>query len=194
MNGKLIIFSAPSGAGKTTIVQHLLKKIPKLEFSVSACSRAMRKDETHGVDYYFISVDEFKKKIEDKEFVEWEEVYTDHFYGTLKAEIERIWKKGHHIIFDMDVVGGLNLKKQFGDRALAIFVMPPSIQHLENRLKMRETETTESIARRMGKAEHELKTADQFDKVVLNDNLEHAFEQAEKVVNEFLNGLGASAS
>ncbi|MBA3972439.1 MAG: guanylate kinase [Bacteroidetes bacterium] len=186
MKGKLIIFSAPSGAGKTTIVQHLLRKTPKLEFSVSACSRPMRKDETHGVDYYFISVDEFKQKILNQEFVEWEEVYKDNFYGTLKAEIERIWKKGHHIIFDMDVVGGLNLKKQFGDQAMAIFVMPPSIQHLENRLKMRETETPESIARRIGKAEVELQTADQFDKIILNDTLEHAFAEAEKVVGEFL--------
>lgn len=186
MKGKLIIFSAPSGAGKTTIVQYLLTKIPRLEFSVSACSRGKRKDETQGVDYYFISVDEFKKKIENNEFVEWEEVYKDNFYGTLKAEIERIWKKGHHIIFDMDVVGGLNLKKQFGDQALAIFVMPPSIQHLENRLKMRETETPESIARRIGKAEVELQTAKQFDKIVLNDTLEHAFAEAEKVVTEFL--------
>ena len=186
MEGKLVIFSAPSGAGKTTIVQHLLTKIPKLEFSVSACSRPMRKDETHGVDYYFISVEEFKKKISDDEFVEWEEVYKDNFYGTLKAEIERIWKKGHHIIFDMDVVGGLNLKKLFGEKALAIFVMPPSIQHLENRLKMRETETPESIARRIGKAEVELQTADQFDTIVHNDTLEHAFAEAEKVVCEFL--------
>lgn len=187
MKGKLIIFSAPSGAGKTTIVQHLLKKIPRLEFSVSACSRAMRKDETHGVDYYFISVAEFKKKITDEEFVEWEEVYKDNFYGTLQAEIERIWKKGHHIIFDMDVVGGLNLKKQFGDQALAIFVMPPSIQHLEDRLRLRETETPESIARRIGKAEVELQTAKEFDKIILNDNLEHACEEAEKVVTGFLN-------
>jgi guanylate kinase len=187
VNGKLVIFSAPSGAGKTTIVQYLLKKVPRLEFSVSACSRAMRKEETHGVDYYFISVEEFKKKIQNNEFAEWEEVYKDNYYGTLKAEIERIWKKGHHIIFDMDVVGGLNLKKQFGDRALSIFVMPPSIQHLENRLKTRDTETPESIARRIGKAEHELRTADQFDKIVLNDNLEHAFEQAEQLVTEFLN-------
>ena len=186
MKGKLVIFSAPSGAGKTTIVQHLLKKTPKLEFSVSACSRPMRKDETHGVDYYFISVDEFRQKILNEEFVEWEEVYKDNYYGTLKAEIERIWKKGHHIIFDMDVVGGLNLKKQFGEQALAIFVMPPSIQHLENRLKMRETETPESIARRIGKAEVELQTATQFDKIVLNDTLAHAFAEAEKVVNEFL--------
>lgn len=186
MKGKLIIFSAPSGAGKTTIVHHLLNNIPKLEFSVSACSRLMRKDETHGVDYYFISVDDFKKKIENEEFVEWEEVYKDNFYGTLKTEIERIWKKGHHIIFDMDVVGGLNLKKQYGDQALAIFVMPPSIQHLEERLKMRETETTETIARRIGKAEVELQTADQFDKIILNDSLEHAFAEAEKIVSEFL--------
>lgn len=186
MKGKLVIFSAPSGAGKTTIVQHLLNKTLRLEFSVSACSRAIRKDETHGVDYYFISVEEFRKKIENQEFAEWEEVYKDNFYGTLKAEIERIRKKGHHIIFDMDVVGGLNLKKQFGDQALAIFVMPPSIQHLENRLKMRETETPESIARRIGKAEVELQTANQFDKIILNDTLEHAFEEAEKVVNEFL--------
>ena len=155
MKGKLVIFSAPSGAGKTTIVHHLLKVFPNLEFSVSACSRPMRKDETYGVDYYFISVEEFKKKISKEEFVEWEEVYKDNFYGTLKAEIERIWKKGHHIIFDMDVVGGLNLKKQFGEQALSIFVMPPSIQHLEARLKMRETETPASIARRIGKAEVE---------------------------------------
>jgi guanylate kinase len=186
MQGKLIIFSAPSGAGKTTIVQYLLKKIPKLEFSVSACSRPKRKEETHGVDYYFISVDEFKQKINNGEFAEWEEVYKDNFYGTLKAEIERIRKKGHHIIFDMDVVGGLNLKKQFGDQALAVFVMPPSIEHLEKRLKSRETETPESIARRIGKAEVELQTAHQFDSIVLNDTLEHAFQEAEKVVNAFI--------
>ncbi|MGQ0828259.1 MAG: guanylate kinase [Bacteroidota bacterium] len=186
MQGKLIIFSAPSGAGKTTIVQYLLKKIPELEFSVSACSRAIRKDETHGVDYYFLTVGEFKQKIKNEEFAEWEEVYKDNFYGTLKVEIERIWNKGKHIIFDMDVNGGLNLKKQFGDQALAIFVMPPSIEHLEKRLKLRETETPESIARRIGKAANELKTADRFDKIVLNDTLEHACEEAEKVVQEFL--------
>ncbi|HET6225213.1 MAG TPA: guanylate kinase [Bacteroidia bacterium] len=186
MQGKLVIFSAPSGAGKTTIVQYLLKKIPNLEFSVSACSRAKRAGETHGVDYYFISVEEFKQKIKNEEFAEWEEVYKDNFYGTLKAEIERIRKKGHHIIFDMDVVGGINLKKQFGDQALAVFVMPPSIEHLEERLKSRETETPESIARRIGKAEVELLTSHQFDTVILNDSLEHAFAEAEKAVKAFL--------
>jgi len=186
MQGKLIIFSAPSGAGKTTIVHHLLKVFPDLEFSVSACSREMRKGEEFGVDYYFLSVDEFKERIANNEFVEWEEVYKDNFYGTLKTEIERIWKKGKHVIFDVDVIGGLNLKKQFGEKALAIFVMPPSIEHLEKRLKSRETETPESIARRMGKAEEELKTANQFDKIVMNDNLQNAFEQAERFVEDFL--------
>lgn len=187
MEGKLIIFSAPSGAGKTTIVHHLLKVFPDLEFSVSACSREMRKGEEYGVDYYFLSVDEFKDKIERGEFVEWEEVYKDNFYGTLRSEVERIWKKGKHVIFDVDVIGGINLKKQFGSNALSVFVMPPSIEHLENRLKSRETETPESIARRMGKAEQELKTANQFDKIILNDKLEHAFEEAERIVEDFLN-------
>lgn len=186
MDGKLIIFSAPSGAGKTTIVHHLLEEFLQLEFSVSACSRPMRKGETHGVDYYFLSLEEFKQKISDNDFVEWEEVYKDNFYGTLKVEIERIWKKGMHVIFDVDVVGGLNLKNQFGDLALAVFVMPPSIKHLEMRLRSRETETDESIARRIGKAENELKTADLFDKIILNDKLENAFEEAEKIVSEFL--------
>ncbi len=159
-NGKLIIFSAPSGAGKTTIVKHLLNVFPQLEFSVSACSRPKRSYETHGVDYYFLSVEEFKQKIKNEEFVEWEEVYKDNFYGTLRVEIERIWNKGMNVIFDVDVVGGLHLKKLYAEKALAIFVMPPSIQHLEMRLKSRETETSESIARRMGKAENELKEAD----------------------------------
>lgn len=186
MDGKLIIFSAPSGAGKTTIVHHLLEEFPQLEFSVSACSRPMRKGETHGVDYYFLSLEDFKQKISDNDFIEWEEVYKDNFYGTLKVEIERIWKKGMHVIFDVDVVGGLNLKNQFGDLALAVFVMPPSIQHLEMRLRSRETENDESIARRIGKAANELKTADLFDKIILNDKLENAFEEAEKIVSEFL--------
>lgn len=184
--GKLIIFSAPSGAGKTTIVHHLLKVFPELEFSVSACSRTKRKEETHGVDYYFITVDEFKEKIKNDEFIEWEEVYKDNFYGTLKVEIERIWKKGKHIIFDMDVVGGINLKKKFGAAALSVFVMPPSIEHLEQRLKSRETETPESIARRIGKAKKEINTAIQFDKIILNDELEHALKEAETAVANFL--------
>jgi guanylate kinase len=186
MEGKLIIFSAPSGAGKTTIVQHLLAKFPVLEFSISACSRAKRKDEKEGEDYYFLSVDEFKQKIERNEFLEWEEVYTNHFYGTLRSEISRIWSKGHHVIFDVDVHGGLNLKKIFGSRALAVFVKAPSIQHLENRLKLRETETAESIARRINKAGEEMELASQFDEIVLNDQMEHAFSQAEEIVNKFL--------
>jgi guanylate kinase len=184
--GKVIIFSAPSGAGKTTIVQHLLKVFPDLEFSISACSREIRRGETYGVDYYYLTVDEFKEKIANKEFAEWEEVYKDNFYGTLKSEIERIWRNEKHIIFDMDVVGRLNLKKQFGNRALAVFVMPPSLEHLENRLKMRETETPESIARRMGKAEQELRSADKFDKIIHNDKLENALEEAENIVGAFL--------
>jgi guanylate kinase len=186
--GKLVILSAPSGAGKTTIMQHLLEKFPgHLEFSVSATSRPMRKDEAEGVDYYFISVDEFKKRIANDEFIEWEEVYKDNFYGTLKKEIERIWRLGKHVIFDVDVKGGINLKKQFGEKALAIFVMPPSIQHLEDRLKKRETETPESIARRIGKAAEELKTAPHFDKQLLNADLDAAFANAEILVTEFLN-------
>lgn len=184
--GKVVIFSAPSGAGKTTIVQHLLKVFPDLEFSISACSREIRRGETYGVDYYYLTVDEFKEKIVNNEFAEWEEVYKDNFYGTLKSEIERIWRNEKHIIFDMDVVGGLNLKKQFGNHALAVFVMPPSLEHLENRLKMRETETPESIARRMGKAELELKSADKFDKIINNDNLDKALEEAENIVGAFL--------
>jgi guanylate kinase len=186
LQGKLVIFSAPSGAGKTTIVQHLLRVFPDLEFSISACSRDIRRGETYGVDYYFLTIEEFKEKIANDEFAEWEEVYKDNFYGTLKSEIERIWRKEKHIIFDMDVVGGLNLKKQFGDKALAVFVMPPSIEHLEKRLKTRETETPESIARRMGKAEQELKTADKFDVIIHNDNLEKALEEAENIVGNFL--------
>jgi len=186
MPGKLIIFSAPSGAGKTTIVNYLLTRDLNLEFSVSACSRGKRKGEENGIDYYFMTVQDFKDKIANDEFVEWEEVYKDHFYGTLKSEIKRIWDKGHNVIFDVDVVGGLSLKKIFGTKALAIFVMPPSIQSLEDRLKLRETETPESIARRMGKAEQELKTANQFDKILLNTNLEIAFVEAEKMVKEYL--------
>ena len=186
MEGKLVIFSAPSGAGKTTIVHHLLEKFSQLEFSISACSREKRKGETDGVDYYFIGIDNFKKKIENNEFAEWEEVYVNQFYGTLKSEISRIWSKGKHVIFDIDVQGGLNLKKHFGDKALAVFVMPPSIDSLEQRLKLRETETPESIARRIGKAETELKTAPRFDEILLNEDISIAFYEAEKLVENFL--------
>jgi len=139
--GKLIIFSAPSGAGKTTIVHHLLKSGLDLQFSISAASREKRKNEIDGKDYYFIPADEFRKKIENNEFLEWEEVYKDHYYGTLKSEVERIWSEGLHVIFDVDVVGGMNIKKYYGDRALSVFVMPPSVKHLEERLRKRSTDS-----------------------------------------------------
>lgn len=183
---KAVIFSAPSGAGKTTIVHHLLGVFDELAFSISACSRPRRHNERKGKDYHFLSIEDFKSKISNDEFVEWEEVYKDNFYGTLKAEVERIWAEGKTVIFDVDVVGGLNLKKYFGDNGLAIFVKPPSVKHLENRLRTRETETEASIARRLGKAEQELKTAHNFDYVLLNDNLEVAFAEAEKVIKTFI--------
>ncbi|MBS1636231.1 MAG: guanylate kinase [Bacteroidetes bacterium] len=186
-NGKLIIFSAPSGSGKTTIVRHLLKVFAdQIEFSISATSRTRRGVEENGKDYYYLSVDEFKQKIENKEFLEWEEVYAGVHYGTLRSEVERIWAKGKHVIFDIDVEGGLNLKRQFGKQALAVFVMPPSIKILEERLNSRSTDTPESIARRVAKAEKELKTADLFDTFILNEDLEDALAKAEKVVGEFL--------
>lgn len=185
--GKCIIFSAPSGAGKTTIVKHLLKTMPEhLAFSVSACSRERRANEEDGKDYYFLGVEGFKKKITEGAFVEWEEVYEDNYYGTLKDEIQRIWDAGKHVIFDVDVIGGINLKEKFGGQALSVFVMPPSVDHLETRLRSRDTETEESITRRLGKAEKELKTADRFDVVIMNDNLQSAFQEAENVVDRFL--------
>lgn len=185
-NGKLVIFSAPSGAGKTTIVHHLLRQFPQLEFSVSATSRELRGDEQHGVDYYFYSPEEFRRRVANNEFVEWEEVYPGQMYGTLQAEVERIWRKGHHVIFDVDVKGGMNLAKKFGERALSVFVMPPSVEALENRLRSRNTEPEEKILMRIEKAKSELDDAVHFDTVLLNDNLEEALDRAEDIVKRFL--------
>ena len=184
--GKCVIFSAPSGAGKTTIVHHLLKQNIGLEFSVSACSREPRPGETDGRDYHFLGIDKFKENIANKEFVEWEEVYTNNFYGTLKAEMERIWSEGKVVIFDVDVIGGLNLKKQFQDDAFALFVQPPSYEELEKRLRGRSTETEEKINQRMEKARKELAFASEFDAVLINDNLEEACNKAKSLVTDFL--------
>jgi guanylate kinase len=186
MEGNLIIFSAPSGSGKTTIVKQILAQFPSIEFSVSACSRKMREGEVQGRDYYFLSPDDFRKRIEANDFVEWEEVYAGSYYGTLRSELERIWQKGHHVAFDVDVKGGINLKKMFGKRALAIFVMPPSIDELRNRLIARGTETPESIAKRVGKAEEEITHAKDFDFIVVNDKLENAVQEAMGLVSNFL--------
>lgn len=184
--GKCIIFSAPSGAGKTTIVRHLLEVDSRLEFSISACSREPREGEVDGKDYYFLGIDAFKKAVEEGAFIEWEEVYKDNFYGTMASEIERIWAKGKSVIFDVDVVGGLNIKKRFGDQALAIFVQPPSEGELENRLRFRSTETEEKIQIRMAKAKQELAESVHFDKVLLNERLEIAFSEARELVSNFL--------
>lgn len=184
--GKCVIFSAPSGAGKTTIVHHLLKQNLGLEFSVSACSREPRENEVDGKDYYFLGTAAFREKIKDNAFVEWEEVYTNNFYGTLKSEMERIWNEGRTVIFDVDVIGGLNLKKQFGEDALAVFVQPPSYEELEKRLRTRSTESEEKINQRMEKANKELSFADKFDVILVNDDLTIACSKAEAIVEEFL--------
>ncbi len=161
--GKLLIFSAPSGSGKTSIVKAVLEKLPNLEFSVSACSRSPRINEQNGRDYYFFSVEEFKRRIENHEFIEWQEVYPNQFYGTLKSEIDRIWAKGNHIIFDVDVMGGINIKNMFPDNSLAFFIQAPSIGILHKRLKDRGTDSDEQISKRIAKAEYELGFANKFD-------------------------------
>lgn len=183
---KLVVFSAPSGAGKTTLVRHLLKQ-PELNlaFSISAASREPRGGEVDGTDYYFLGIDEFKKRIKADEFLEFEEVYRDQFYGTLKAEVERLWALGKHVIFDIDVVGGLRLKKKFPERTIAIFVKPPSINELQIRLKKRKTESHEKIAMRVAKASTEMATAPQFDVIIENVDLKVAKEEAYRVVKEF---------
>lgn len=186
MTGKLIIFSAPSGAGKTTIVKHLLQRGLPLEFSISACSRGPRAGEVDGKDYYFLSLADFKEKIKNHEFIEWEEVYAGNFYGTLRSEIDRIWKNGNHVLFDIDVKGGLNLKKLFPDRTLSVFVMPPSVQELENRLKHRSTDDEATIRKRVDKAVFELSFANQFDVVLVNDILEDAQLKAFNLVSDFI--------
>jgi guanylate kinase len=185
--GKLIIFSAPSGSGKTTIVRHLVSVMSHtLEFSISATSRAKRGSEENGKDYHYLSPEEFKNRIIRNEFLEWEEVYSGVCYGTLKSEVERIWRSGKNVIFDIDVQGGLNLKHQFKERALAVFVMPPSIKILEERLQLRQTDSPESIALRVEKAEKELQTAKLFDCFIINEELASAFAEAERVVKQFL--------
>jgi guanylate kinase len=186
VKGKCVIFSAPSGAGKTTIVRHLLAQNLGLAFSVSACSRDPRHNEINGKDYHFLGVEGFKSKIEENAFIEWEEVYTNNFYGTLKSEIEAIWNAGKHVIFDVDVIGGLNLKRIFGENALAVFVQPPSYEELESRLRHRSTETEDKIQQRMAKAKNELAHADEFDIVLINDNLTDACNKAEELIESFL--------
>ncbi|MBR2367367.1 MAG: guanylate kinase [Alistipes sp.] len=184
--GKLVIFSAPSGSGKTTIVRELLKYFPNLEFSISATSRAPRGKEQHGVDYYFLSQQEFAERVERNEFVEWEEVYQGTCYGTLRSEMERIWSKGNVIIFDVDVMGGINLKRLFGDDACSVFIMPPSIEELERRLRGRGTDSEEVIEKRIGKAEFELSKSSAFDYTVINDDLQVAIKHTAAIIEQFI--------
>jgi len=186
-SGKAIIFSAPSGSGKTSLVKHLMQHVPHLGFSISACTRDRRgRHEVHGRDYYFLSIDEFKQKIDQDAFVEWEEVYAGNFYGTLKEEVHRIWKEGKAVIFDVDVKGGLALKKYFGEQALAIFVKVPSLEVLESRLNDRGTETEESLSRRIYKAKFEMTFEQQFDVTVLNDDFAKSSVETVDLVKTFL--------
>jgi guanylate kinase len=187
MEGKLFIFSAPSGSGKTTIVKNLLEKGLDLEFSISATSRPQRDNEINKKDYYFLTADNFKEKIQNDEFVEWEEVYENRFYGTLKTELERIWNQGKHVIFDVDVIGGLNIKNKYPEKALSIFVMPPSIEELANRLNLRSTDSSEDIEVRLNKAKEELSYSEKFDIVIINDELDKAILESEQVIKRFIN-------
>jgi guanylate kinase len=187
MQGKLIIFCAPSGSGKTTIVKHLLATNPNLGFSISACTRDRRgRSEQHGKDYYFLTPDEFKKKIDNNEFVEYEEVYPGAYYGTLKSEIERVWSQGKHVIFDVDVKGGLSIKNHYKDRALAVFVKVPSMEVLEQRLRERKTDSEESISARLFKVKFEMSFESKFDMTLVNDNLEESLVKAQRILDEFI--------
>ena len=184
--GKLIVISAPSGAGKTSIVHHLLKSMDELSFSVSACSREKRDNETHGKDYYFLGVEGFQNKIKEDAFLEWEQVYENQYYGTLKSEIERIWSEGKIVIFDVDVIGGLNIKKQYPKECLSLFIMPPSLEVLAERLLGRRSESDESLHKRLDKAEEEIAQNQQFDRVILNDDFEIACEETVEVITNFI--------
>ncbi len=186
MSGKLIIFSAPSGAGKSTLVNYLLTRNLNMEFSISATSRLPRGEEQHGKEYYFLTPDEFRTKVKNNEFLEYEEVYENCFYGTLRSEVDRIISQGKNVVFDIDVVGGLNVKKQYGDQALAVFIAPPSVEELEQRLRGRGTDSPEKIEERINKAEYELSFAPKFDVVIVNDDLEKAKSEAETVLRKFL--------
>jgi guanylate kinase len=186
MSKKVVIFSAPSGSGKSTVVSHVLPLHPEMEFSVSATSRKPRGTEQDGVEYLFYSADIFRKLVEMDKFVEYEEVYKDNFYGTLKSEVNRIWSKGHVITFDVDVKGGVNLKKYFGDRALSVFIQAPSVEALRQRLINRGTDSLEAIEARVAKAAEEMTYADKFDYILVNDDLETALKEAEQVVDKFL--------
>lgn len=185
-NRKAILFSAPSGCGKTTIIKQILQCFDCFEFSISATSRAPRGSECHGIDYYFLSQEEFAKRVAKEEFLEWEEVYQGTCYGTLKSEIDRIWDNGHVIIFDVDVNGGKNIKRYFGNDALAIFVMPPSVEELEHRLRSRGTDSEEAIVKRLGRSAAELKESVHFDRTIINDDLDRAVEETTEAIANYL--------
>ena len=186
MKGKFIIVSAPSGAGKTSVIRRLMQAGLGLEFSVSAASRPPRPNEINGRDYFFISAEEFREKINKGELLEWQEVYKDQYYGTLKSEVERIWKTGHHVLFDLDVQGGMNLKKMFPENSLSLFIMPPSLEELEKRLRLRSTENEESLSKRLEKAGNEITFSVNFDIIIINDILEDAVSQAIQAVSQYL--------